>query len=246
MLQAVEPQRLYRQIAERIRAAIALGDYRPGSRLPAERELAQQLGVSRPSLREALIALEVEGRIEVRTGSGIYVLDGAAPGQQQASNDAHIAPRQADSPQEWGPLEVLRARQVFEVEIAAMAATHARRVDLQAIGAALAQMQQQAASGQAPRPGDEAFHLAVAKACGNDVLYDAVWRTWQARDSALFERLGDYFEHPSTWVQAIEEHEQVYQAICKQDAKAARRAMQHHLRQAMKRYSASWRRAPSR
>jgi DNA-binding FadR family transcriptional regulator len=246
MLQAVEPQRLYRQIAERIRAAIAVGDYRPGSRLPAERELAQQLGVSRPSLREALIALEVEGRIEVRTGSGIYVLDGAVSHQPQTGHDESAAPPHTDSPQEWGPLEVLRARQVFEVEIAAMAATHARRPDLQAMARALEQMREEAAAGRAPRHGDEAFHLAVAKACGNDVLFDAVCRTWQARDSALFERLGDYFEQPPAWVQAINEHDRVYQAICSQDARAARRAMQQHLRQAMKRYSASWRRAPSR
>lgn len=246
MLQAVEPQRLYRQIADRIRGAIAAGEFVAGSRLPAERELAQQLGVSRPSLREALIALEVEGRIEVRTGSGIYVLEPVVGGPSVAQGEVGDLYAQGDSPREWGPLEVLRARQVFEVEIAAMAASHARRDDLQAIARALLQMRQEVAANRAPRHGDEAFHLAVAKACGNDVLYDAVCRTWQARDSALFERLGDYFEQPPAWQQAIEEHEQVYQAIRNQDAKAARRAMQQHLRQAMKRYSASWRRAPSR
>ena len=72
-LQTVEPQRLYRQIAEQLRSLIASGEFSPGSRLPAERDLAKQLGVSRPSVREALIALEVEGIIDVRTGSGIYV-----------------------------------------------------------------------------------------------------------------------------------------------------------------------------
>lgn len=245
MLQAVEPQRLYRQIADRLRSAIAAGEFGPGSRLPAERDLAQQLGVSRPSLREALIALEVEGRIEVRTGSGVYVLDAQVASRPQEAREAPLS-LQGDSPQEWGPLEVLRARQVFEVEIAAMAASHARREDLLAIARALEQMRQEVAANRAPRHGDEAFHLAVAKACGNDVLYDAVCRTWQARSSALFERLGDYFEHPPAWTQAIDEHEQVYQAIRNQDARGARRAMQHHLRQAMKRYSASWRRASSR
>jgi len=245
MLQAVEPQRLYRQIADRLRAAIAAGDFGSGRRLPAERDLAQQLGVSRPSLREALIALEVEGRIEVRTGSGVYVLDAPAAGRSVPADQTAVS-SQGDSPQEWGPLEVLRARQVFEVEIAAMAATHARRDDLQAMARALAQMREEVLAGRAPRHGDEAFHLAVAKACGNDVLYDAVCRTWQSRSSALFERLGDYFEQPPAWTQAIDEHELVYQAIRNQDAKGARRAMQHHLRQAMKRYSASWRRAPSR
>jgi DNA-binding FadR family transcriptional regulator len=72
-LHTVAPQRLYRQIAEQLRQLMASGEFALGSRLPAERDLALQLGVSRPSVREALIALEVEGMIEVRTGSGIYV-----------------------------------------------------------------------------------------------------------------------------------------------------------------------------
>jgi DNA-binding transcriptional regulator YhcF (GntR family) len=71
--QSIEPRRLYRQIAEQIRGLIRSGEYRPGARLPPERDLAKQLGVSRPSVREALIALEVEGLVEVRIGSGIYV-----------------------------------------------------------------------------------------------------------------------------------------------------------------------------
>ena len=72
---AVEPQRLYRQIAEQLRAGMLSGEFAVGSRLPAERDLSKQLSVSRSSVREALIALEVEGWVEVRTGSGIYVLD---------------------------------------------------------------------------------------------------------------------------------------------------------------------------
>lgn len=73
MDKSLEPRRLYQQIADRVRLLIQSGDYRDGSRLPPERELAQQLGVSRPSLREALIALEIEGSVEIRMGSGVYV-----------------------------------------------------------------------------------------------------------------------------------------------------------------------------
>ncbi len=71
-LQTVEPQRLYRQIAEQLRALIGSGEYQTGARLPAERDIAKELGVSRPSVREALIALEVEGWVEIRTGSGEF------------------------------------------------------------------------------------------------------------------------------------------------------------------------------
>src|SRR5439155_15126601 len=70
---SIEPRRLYRQIADQIRGLIKSGEFPAGSRLPPERDLARQLGVSRPSVREALIALEVEGMVEVRIGSGIYV-----------------------------------------------------------------------------------------------------------------------------------------------------------------------------
>lgn len=73
-LQAVEPQRRYHLIAEQLRTLIRTGEFSVGSHLPAERELAKQMDVSRPSVREALIALKVEQVIEVRTGSGIYVL----------------------------------------------------------------------------------------------------------------------------------------------------------------------------
>ncbi len=71
---AVDNRRLYRQIADQIAALIEKGEYGAGQRLLPERDLARQLGVSRPSVREALIALEVEGYVEVREGSGVYLL----------------------------------------------------------------------------------------------------------------------------------------------------------------------------
>ncbi|MCM2253184.1 MAG: FadR family transcriptional regulator [Ramlibacter sp.] len=233
-LQTVESQRLYRQIAEQLRALIADGEFRPGSRLPAERDLARQLGVSRPSVREALIALEVEGVIDVRTGSGIYVLDL----QDARRADAH-------DPGEWGPLELMRARELVEGEVAALAAREARRPQVAAIAAALARMREEAGAGIVPREGDEAFHTAVARACGNEVLHDTVRGYWRARSGPLFERLGDYFENPASWEAALVEHAAVLAAIRAHDDAAARHAMHTHLRKAYSRYSASWRRANS-
>ncbi len=97
-LQSIETRRLYQQIAQQLQQLITAGEFAPGSRLPAERELATQLGVSRPSVREALIALEVEGWVEVRTGSGVYVLERSAHSGERLPVNA------------WGPLEVIRAR----------------------------------------------------------------------------------------------------------------------------------------
>lgn len=240
-LHTVSPQRLYRQIAEQLRQLMVSGEFGLGSRLPAERDLALQLGVSRPSVREALIALEVEGMIEVRTGSGIYVNRIESP-----KKPARQAARPTNTPGDWGPLEVMSARILVEAEVAALAATHAQKADLKAIRQGLQKMKLEATRGQVPRDGDEAFHAAIAHASGNSVLLDTVERYWQARNGPLFERLGDYFEHPESWQAAIGEHQQVLEAIEAHDAGAARRAMQKHLKQAYKRYSASWRRAPAR
>jgi len=238
-IQTVEPQRLYRQIAEQLRQLMASGEFAVGSRLPAERDLAVQLGVSRPSVREALIALEVEGMIEVRTGSGIYVKNATALKRPMAN-------KASDTPAEWGPLEVMSARILVESEVAALAAQHAQKKDLKAMRDGLQQMKREAARNQMPRQGDEAFHDAIAQACGNSVLLDTVQRFWVARNGPLFARLGDYFEHPASWQAAIAEHQAVLDAIEAGDTSAARKAMQKHLKQAHKRYSASWRRAPAR
>ncbi|MGV3493964.1 MAG: FadR/GntR family transcriptional regulator [Ramlibacter sp.] len=237
-LQAVETSRLYRQIAEQLRALIAGGEFAPGTRLPAERDLARQLGVSRPSVREALIALEVEGWVEVRTGSGVYVQER----QQRKARGSGQAGASGDSA-EWGPLEVMRARQLVEAEVAALAARHARKGDIAAMQSALGRMRDDAQAGVEPRAGDEAFHGAIAQACGNEVLADTVRSYWSARHGPLFSRLGDYFETPASWSAALVEHAAVLEAIRTRDAEAARSAMQQHLKKATNRYSASWRRA---
>src|SRR5262250_1560056 len=125
-IHSIEPRRLYRQIAEQIRALIRSGEFSAGSRLPPERDLARQLGVSRPSVREALIALEVEGLVEVRIGSGIYVLGPRANGEIATEVDATS-----------GPFELLRARWIIEGECAALAAKAARKQQLAAIAEAL-------------------------------------------------------------------------------------------------------------
>src|SRR5438309_3928985 len=108
---SIEPRRLYRQIADQIRGLIKSGEFPAGTRLPAERDLARQLGVSRPSVREALIALEVEGWVEVRTGSGIYVQ------AAQRRNGAHAGKNGTAGHAEWGPLQVMQARVVVEAEV---------------------------------------------------------------------------------------------------------------------------------
>ncbi|MEJ7688454.1 MAG: FCD domain-containing protein [Variovorax sp.] len=230
-LQTVEPRRLYRQIADQLRALIAQGEFAVGARLAAERDLAKQLGVSRPSVREALIALEVEGWVEVRTGSGVYVLD---------RSHRAAAPVAAT---EWGPLELIRARRVVEGETAALAAALASRKDVQAMTRAIEVMRALAEQDVMPLEGDRAFHLAIVDACGNAVLSETVQGFWDSRNGPIFTRLGGYFETLKSWRSAIAEHEAIRDAIAARDADAARNAMHAHMDKSHQRFSASWRRA---
>ena len=230
-LQKLSPNRLYRQIANQVRALIASGEFAVRARLPAERDLARQLGVSRPSVREALIALEVEGWVEVRTGSGVYVRER----EGRASAAAELS--------EWGPLELIRARRVVEGETAALAATLGKRKDVAAISRAIEGMRAAALHEQPPLEGDRDFHLAIVAACGNVVLSETVQAFWDSRRGPLFSRLGGYFETIESWRAAIAEHEAIRDAIAARDADGARRAMHRHLDRSHRRFSASWRRA---
>lgn len=161
---------LYRQIAEKLRSAIAAWEFAVGSRLPAERDLVKQLGVSRPAVCEALIALEVEGWVEIRTGSGVYVLERSSMGHTSAA-----------APTEWGPLDLIRARHIVEGEISALAAVQAKRKDLAQIGLALQAMSDDADAGRLPLDSDRAFYTAVVQACDNMVLTETIQSFWDSR-----------------------------------------------------------------
>lgn len=227
-LTAVESRRLYRQIADQIAALIERGEYRPGQRLPPERDLARQLGVSRPSVREALIALEVEGYVEVRVGSGVYVLG--------PRNEAAEETLSEDS----GPFELIKARWLIEAECAALAAKQATRAQLKAIEEALGEMEAARDKGVMPLSADRMFHLRIAEASGNSALALVVKTLWDQRTGPLFLRLEHHFDTPTLWKTAIREHREIVSAIGRHDPAAARAAMRSHMNQAAKRFSASW------
>jgi len=229
--QSIEPRRLYRQIAEQIRALIRSGEYRPGARLPPERDLAKQLGVSRPSVREALIALEVEGLVEVRIGSGIYVQRAAAARADEEAAAAHA---------EAGPFELLRARHVIESECAALAAKSARKAHIAAIEDAVAVMQREFDAHTQPLAGDQLFHLRIAEATGNGALVAVVKMLWEERTGPLYKQLEHHYDSPALWIAAMAEHRAILAAIAAHDATGARIAMQRHLTQAYKRFSTGW------
>jgi GntR family transcriptional repressor for pyruvate dehydrogenase complex len=229
-IQSIEPRRLYRQIADQIRTLIRSKEFPAGARLPPERDLARQLGVSRPSVREALIALEVEELVEVRIGSGIYVLGPRSDGEVGTPVQAAL-----------GPFELLRARWIIESECAAWAAKTAKRPQIAAIEDALQQMQSvKDKEKRQPLAGDRIFHLRIAEATGNGALVAVVKMLWEERMGPLFTRLEHHYDNPRLWTSAIAEHRLVLDAIIKHDPTGARTAMQRHLARAYKRFGKSW------
>lgn len=227
-LQTIEPRRLYRQIAEQLRALIASGEFALGSRLPPERDLAAQLGVSRPSVREALIALEVQGLVEVRMGSGIYVT--AQPPVARA--------REIES--ELGPFEIIRARQLIEAELAALAARHKPAAALKRMRAAVKWMEDDIVQGLMPYRGDREFHLALAEASDNAALVRVITDLWDERKKPVFEQLGRHFENARSWRLAVAEHRAVIRAVAAGDVAGARAAMRTHLGNSHDRFAATW------
>jgi DNA-binding FadR family transcriptional regulator len=156
-----DPQKLYQQIARAIATAINDGRYGPGDKLPSERELADDFGVSRPTVRDAMIALEFQGLVEARQGSGVYVNAAAAPG---AEDPAEV---------EVGALELTEARRLFEGEACALSAATVTDESLALLEQLAGQMARSFAPDEVERL-EQAFHLAIARATGNAAIEDAV------------------------------------------------------------------------
>jgi DNA-binding FadR family transcriptional regulator len=224
-LAAIEPRRLYQQVADHLRQLIDEGEYPVGSRLPAERELAVRLGVSRPTVREALIALEVQGRLRIRVGSGIYVTAArsttASPGREPIE----------------GPFEVLRARAFVESAVAEEAARRATDADVARLDAILAEIDDEPLVRERWIPLDRRFHLAVVATLNNAVLMRTIGELFDQRINPYFDRLARYIVNESTWRAAHEEHVAIRDAIAARDPERACAAMHEHLKRSHRRFA---------
>lgn len=207
------------QIASRIRA----GDFEIGGRLPAERDLAEQLRVSRASVREALIALEIEGYVEVRVGTGVFV---CAPREDGQYGAPQASPAAGAERTDIGPFDLLETRLLLEPECAALAAQKASPAQIAAIRSAHEGM----SLTESPSLHDQAFHSAIAAACGNAALAAAISHIWHLSTiSPVFSRLEAHFVTTRVWSAARDEHERILEAITERDPIRARHAMHDHL-----------------
>jgi GntR family transcriptional repressor for pyruvate dehydrogenase complex len=227
-IQTIDNQRLYRQIAAQLSNLIATGEFPEGARLPSERDLAEQMGVSRPSVREALIALEVEGKVEVRVGAGIFVA--------RARPALVLDPRSEGQ----GPFDLLRARWLIEGETAAEAARNADAKDLAAIRAAVQAMGRPRQSARDVDAADRAFHVGIATAAHNSTLVSVVTDLWDLGRGAIWKRMEDHFQTPALRGAVLRDHRTVLAALEAKDSRAARRAMHVHLEHVDGEFSRGW------
>jgi GntR family transcriptional regulator, transcriptional repressor for pyruvate dehydrogenase complex len=218
-IQPIEPRRLYLQIADQVRSLIADGEFPVGSRLPAERELAKRFGVSRPTFREALIALEVEGYVDVRPGSGIIVT-----AQKRMSSDGSG---------DEGPLEIFRARMLIEGEIAAEAAPLMKQKDIDALEQILDSMKDESGRVEA----DRQFHRHIASKLGNKVLLRVVTALFDQRDTQLAKQFALDFDNAKTWAAVFAEHRRIVAALAGHDPEKARKEMRSHLQKSHNRWA---------
>ena len=239
-IEIIETRRLYRQIADQIANLITAGEYTPGMRLPAERMLAEQLKVSRPSVREALIALEVEGWVDIRGGTGIFVSETPPIAAQHASAPG-VAPSK-DFPA-VGPIELLDARDMVEPEVAALAARHASDETIVAFSRIMGDMVCCSSTDPRHMEYDHQFHSALAAATGNAALVQVMETLWAMRLAPLYVQLQNHFHNESIWQQAILEHREIFEAVKSRDPKSARTAMHRHIQNARKRYVSNWQEA---
>jgi DNA-binding FadR family transcriptional regulator len=227
-IQAIESQRLYRQIAAQLSALIAAGEFSEGSRLPSERDLAEQLGVSRPSVREALIALEVQGKVEVRVGAGVFVSRARPVAVADPTSEGQ------------GPFELLRARWLIEGETAWEAAHNASADDLGAVRRAVEQMQRRQREKRDAEDADRDFHLAIARATHNSVLVAVVRDLWDQGRGAIWKRMEHHFQTPELRAAALRDHRAVLDALEARDQRRSRAAMRQHLERVDREFNRGW------
>lgn len=207
--------KLYRRLADAIAADIEAGKYKVGQRLPTERELAEEMGVSRPTLREALIALEMLGMIEARHGLGIYVTRAQMP-LTAATYDFEI-----------GAFELIEARRLFEGEACALAAATIDDDSLAELDRLLDLMaDEDELKGE---DADKEFHMVIARATGNGAIIATVENLWELRNRSPLARNILTRARGAGLEPRIAEHRAIIDGLKAHDPAAARQAMRDHL-----------------
>lgn len=222
----IRSERMYQKIVDQMKQMLNSGQLAPGDRLPSERDIAEQLGVSRAVVREAFSALELTGLIEVRPGEGTYVKCGdiVTPFALLVSVDPN-APEYR---------ETAELRPALEGQAAALAAERGTEQDLAEIKRCLDRMEGDLTAQDLGESADWEFHLAVAAAAKNGLLLRVMYTLQEALRKAVATNRRYLFEIPGMPRQLLEEHRAIYAAICARNPEEARRLVVDHIVEAQR------------
>ena len=217
-----QPDRLYRRVADQLIGLIRDGVYKVGEKLPAERDLADTFRVSRPSVREAMIALEILGVVEIRDRSGIYVTEAAV-----TSSKDGLQTLSGREDLNVGAFELVEARILIEGETAGLAAPLAKQKDLDILRQLVEEMR--ISDADRCEAADRAFHIHIASITDNGALIDAIEHLWNLRtQSPLASQIMTRAQGGGREAR-VAEHEAILEALAARNASGARRAMREHL-----------------
>lgn len=221
MYKVVRTSRLYEQIVQQIEDSVLNGTLKPGDQLPAERELAQRLGVSRTAVREAVKALREKGLVEAYSGRGTFITDGTTHAARQ-SFDLMVKIGQQESSSHLAEL-----RLILEPGIAAVAAARVQEEDLAAMREAVAVMERAQADPAAYIEADLDFHLALAEAAANPLILSLI----DSIVGLLREQRIKIFNVEGGPQRGQVHHKRILDAMERHDSEMARNAMRAHLEQ---------------
>jgi GntR family transcriptional repressor for pyruvate dehydrogenase complex len=203
--QPIKIKKIYEEIVEQLKDMISRGELKPGNKLPSERDMAESLGVSRASVREALTALEAIGILDIRPGEGTFV--------KETSVSETFEPLAMVLEVEQNPeFQMMEVRRVLEPEMAALAALRATEDNLYKIEQILADMKNAASVSKAVA-GDLRFHFAIAEATHNSILVRIINTIADLMHNILREKREGLFASPGKGLEIINEHEAIFKAI---------------------------------
>lgn len=229
----MQKPRIYQHIFNEIQNDIKAGIYKIGSKLPPERDLALQLGVSRTSVREAMIALEVNGIVEVKLGSGVYVIDDHQDSANpQTGFNTTVHPLLLPYLQEDAvitPFEILEARLLIEPHLAELAAKNRTEEQLESIKEAFLMNVRDNLEHSTEHIGDRLFHIRIAESSQNDAFAFFLSFLLSKHYTEFFSRLRSLYTPEDMPLRSQLEHQEIMTAIQNQDAQSAHNAMKKHL-----------------
>jgi len=218
----VRRKKVYTEIVEQIQGLVKKGTLKKGDKLPPERILAEQLGVSRPPLREAMAALEILGVIESRGGKGNFIVN--------IFDSAYSMQQFKELEQQKSPFELLEARKVVEVEVAGFAAEKASSDDIRELASIVRRTEKAVNDISEFMELNRLFHLGIAVATNNTVLYQMMEYIVDELSKKLWIKLDEKtLVLPGRTEKYFHQHRKILEAIKAKDKAKTRKATLHHL-----------------